>query len=206
MLRIPWGMWGALHRLKSTPIFRAMNFQSAGNATWASIRLMMMVLVAATVFSCDALKFKGGRGSGPPPVDADGRWDPGPRSIRVYPSTRLAVHDGQWYLEALIECRDEMKDSTKCVGNFQFELFHSPVDPGDATGQRLYVWNVRLRTLDDQRSHYDPTLRTYKFRLKMQPLSGDVDQVVFRVMYDNETGRRMEAQARLSARIESTHP
>ena len=185
-------------RLLSSLVMKAFPARRMLRRPATSLAAASLLLSAA---SCEVLQFKGGEEvTTRSTFRENGRWRPDPVSIRVYPSTRLAVHDGQWYLEAFVECLDEMGDSTKGVGSFQFELFRSPGLEGDAGGQQLYVWNVQLHTLDDQRRHYDPTLRTYQFRLKMYPLPGDIDQVVFRVMYDNETGPRMDAQARLPAR------
>ena len=200
--------WHCLRQSRATPIFTIMIYRGASGLTRSGFRLLQTGLLVGGLVACDGLQFKGAGPTGASSAggDAGGYWDPGPVSIQVYPSTRLAVHNGQWYLEALIECLDEMGDSTKGVGRFQFELFQNPVERGDATGQRLYAWNVRLQTLEDQRRHYDGTLRTYQFRLKMHPLPGDIDQVVLRVMYDGEMGCRMEAQAPLPARIEGAHP
>lgn len=167
-------------------------------------RLLAVALLLAVSVSCD-LQWKGGKsrsGRGVAPFADGDRWRPGPASIRIYPSSRLAVHDGQWFLEGFVELLDDMGDSVKGVGTLQFELFRATTLETEGPGQRLYVWNVRLHTLADQQRHYDATLRTYQFRLKIYALPNDVEEVVLRVMYENEEGYRMDAEARLPGRIE----
>ncbi len=100
-----------------------------------------------------------------PPEDV---WTIRPERMRVYPSTRLVVEDGKPVLEARIEFTDAAGDPTKAVGDLRFELY-----PLVGTGERrrrgdlLYRWRVRMFTLEENRTFYDPITRAYLFRLRM---------------------------------------
>ena len=103
-----------------------------------ALTLMLMLLASA------GCRTKGGE-----PADAAAEvavWRPRPVSIRVYPSTRLVVQDGEAILEARVELSDEMGDPIKAPGEFRLELY------SDETKQQLYAWRVRVLTLDEQRT------------------------------------------------------
>ena len=98
----------------------------------------------------------------------EGVWRIHPVRMRVYPSTRLVVEDGDPVLEARIEFTDAAGDPTKAVGDLRFEL-HSLAATSQTRrqGDLLYRWQVSMRTLQDNHLYYDPITRAYLYRLRM---------------------------------------
>ena len=103
------------------------------------------------------------------------RWTPEPVAMRVFPTTRFVAGDtgeggagGEALLEAAVELFDPMGDSLKASGVVRFELYTTGQTPGVAADQLLYSWDIALNTLDDQQRFYDPIIRGYVFRLRVQ--------------------------------------
>lgn len=159
----------------------------------ATRRLAPMFLVGAlVVVGC---KSKGE----PPPGEhmnptAGDYWRVKPVRMRVYPSTRFMVNDGQVVLEARIELFDEMGDSVKGVGNFHLEL-HT-VDDKKAS-KRLYAWDVTTRTLAEQRRYYESITRAYLFPVKLPSDKALDREVSLEVVFTPPRGRRLVTQAKL---------
>jgi hypothetical protein len=152
--------------------------------------------------------WKGGR-SGPaedaandPQADnAGAAWVAQVQQMRVYPSTRFAREAGQPVLEARVELLDGMGDSVKSSGQVRFELFAGDAaGQGRRTGQRLYAWDVTLRTQEDQVRYYDPVTRAYVFRLRVENLAPARKatwlHIVFRTL--GPQNQRLEADALLT--------
>ena len=83
----------------------------------------------------------------------------------------LGLSDAPLTLEkamARIERFDEMGASIKSYGRVGLELYPVTFADGPIIGdQRLYRWDIELKSTDDQRQYYDPIIRGYAFRLEV---------------------------------------
>lgn len=151
-------------------------------------------VLAVGCLSLAGCEFKGGE-SDPAGQLMDGYWQPWPAALRVYPSSRFVVDQdaGRTVLEARIELRDEMDDAVKASGDVRFELFASDADE-DVFERRLYRWDVQMRTLEAQRTHFDGVTRTYLFRLELGD-TAPAGQPMLRVTFTAADGRRLQAEA-----------
>ena len=154
--------------------------------------LLILAVGLAHVAGCH---FKGDWIGGAPGVDAPAEhWRIEPVQIRIYPTTRFTTRQGSTVLKARVELFDEMGDSVKAVGRFQFGLYRDG-DQGDGSlAKRLYTWHVSTLTLDDQRQFYESVSRTYLFVLdlgqwKPQP------SAALRVTFTFPHGARLETTA-----------
>ena len=121
-------------------------------------------------------------------------WRIKPAQMRVYPSTRFVVNEGQVVLEARIELFDEMGDSVKGVGHFHLEL-HTAGEK--KASKRLYTWDVSARTLAEQRRYYESITRAYLFPLKLHSDKAPDREVSIEVIFTTPRGRRLVTQAKL---------
>ncbi len=153
--------------------------------------LTTLVLMIATA----GCAWKGGDNPAPTAEPPQNGWQATPAKIRVYPSTRFVRDGDAIVLEARVELLDEMGDSSKGVGRFNFELFPPPRARLDPVGTRLYAWTVELLTLEDQRGAYDPIARAYLFRLKVDGSGVAGKDTVLHVTFVPAAGPRLEAQA-----------
>lgn len=127
--------------------------------------------LAAGLLILGGCRFKGGPAATTRPTTTQptqsAAWQPRPVRLRIYPATRIVREQGRLLLKAQLQCFDQMGDPIKAVGAVQFELFAS--DHGGTTlGRRLYRWQARLDTLEQQKLYYDPVTATYVFRLHVQ--------------------------------------
>jgi len=118
-----------------------------------------------------------------------------PKSLRVYPSSRIFHRDGHDYLEARVEVLDEMGDSTKASGRFRVDLSEPGADGADSIGQRLYTWPIAMYTLRDQKRYYDSVLRGYLFRLEINRMPANLDRAVLEVALESHRGPRLSGKA-----------
>ena len=158
------------------------------------MKRVAMACVAVVVLGLSGCAFKG-EGLPVPGLDGGGFWQAKPVAMRVYPSTRFAREGQTPLLEAQIELLDEMGDSIKAAGNFRLELFAGDMQMNPALGRRLYRWDVALRSVEDQKTYYDPVTRAYLFRLRIEDLSIARRATTLEVTYTPPTGDRMEARA-----------
>lgn len=143
-------------------------------------------------------EFKGGEAAGSGEAMAE-FWRPEPASLRVYPSTRYAEAATGVVLEARIELRDEMGDAVKAAGRVGLELVAAD-EAASALDRRLYRWDVTMRTLADQRDHFDSVTRTYVFRLELDEAAAE-KPAVLRVTFTRASdGRRLSAEAPIQQR------
>ena len=117
--------------------------------------------------------------------------------MRVFPTTRFAGEAGEPLLEAAVELFDAMGDSIKASGTARFELYTTGQTPGVAADQLLYSWDIGLNTLDDQQRFYDPIIRGYLFRLRVQ--SPDIVrwQTLLRASWQPTEGERLTDELEL---------
>lgn len=126
-------------------------------------------------------------------------WQPLPKSMRVYPSTRFIQESGQPILEARFELFDEMGDSVKASGLFRIELYTVDEVREQTPKRLLYTWSGETYTLDQQRDHYDPITRGYLFRLGVGNLKIANQPTLLKVTFIQEGRPNLEAQAVIRA-------
>ncbi|GAB4111207.1 MAG: hypothetical protein Kow00105_19870 [Phycisphaeraceae bacterium] len=122
-------------------------------------------------------------------------WQPTPKSVRVYPSTRFVKEAGNAVLEARFELNDEMGDPIKAAGTFRVELYSVDESAGHTPVQILYEWEATVLTLEEQRLHYDPITRGYLFRLRVENLKAARQPTLLRVTFIPASGGRLESEA-----------
>lgn len=166
--------------------------------------LLALLLVLSPSIGC---KFKGGPDTAPPDrgpllglLGDKQPWQPRPVRFRVFPTTRFVSEGGSALLELRLEFFDEAGDSIKAVGDIRVDLFASRPGGGEAdTGRRLYVWNISLRTLEENQSAYDVFSRGYLFRLRLDEMPGLREPMVLVASLLPPEGRRLEARAMIGA-------
>lgn len=161
------------------------------------IRLVAASAVIAAAAFAGACEFKGGSAVGERPALSGAVWQPSPTTIRIYPSTRFVQDAGNTVLEARVELLDEMNDSIKGAGAFQFELYAAQRASDATIGGRLYAWDATVATLEQQRQFYDPITRAYVFRLRLDDPALSRRATLLRVLYTPPVGSRLEAEATL---------
>lgn len=129
--------------------------------------------------------------------EAGDMWMPRPVSIRIYPSTRFVQEDGRPVLEARIELFDVMGDSVKSSGTLRCELFALGEGDRPTVGERLYRWDIELRTVEAQRRYFDPIIRGYVFRLKMDDMDLVRRPTLLRVTFQPPDGPRLRTEDRV---------
>ena len=125
--------------------------------------------------------------------DADGKMF-GPAKMRLHPVftqvrdwTGDGVPDG---IEALVELDDTFGDPTKAAGTVLFELYpYRPYDPNPRGDRIVAPWEGRLLSVDDQRTRWSRTSRTYTFQLAYPKISGS-QSYVLTAMFDLAGGGR----------------
>jgi len=127
----------------------------------------------------------------------DGVWRPEPVSMRIYPSTRFVEEDGVPILEARLELFDAMGDSIKSSGAVRCELFALGDGERPTVGRRLYRWDIEMKTLDEQRRYFDPIIRGYVFRLKMDDVELVRRPTLLRVVFQPPRGPRLKTEGRV---------
>ncbi len=166
----------------------------------ASVIRVAMVLSVSAMTGCLGLEPKGGRGL--EAYRGATTWPFVPTGMRVHPFTSIE-YDAQrnsHVLEARIEMLDPVGDMTKAVGQLRFELYRlgRQASAGPSQARLLYSWDAELRTIEENRSHFDPITRTYLFKLKLDrpPEQGEHLRVV--AQFTDPGERHMTAQAELT--------
>lgn len=153
------------------------------------------IVLATGLVLVGCVQFKGNRDvrdAGP-----DSSWRPIPIEMRIYPSTRFVRRGDQITLESRIELIDQMGDPTKGAGRVRFELYANRHSKASGRGERLYVWEVALLTLAQQRKFFDPITRGYLFPLKLDD-PGIADRAtLLRVVFTPSGGHRLETEGML---------
>jgi hypothetical protein len=92
--------------------------------------------------------------------------------------------------EVLVEFQDQFGDPAKAAGTLMFEVFDYRIANPDPRGPRLAnPWVGSIATLEDQRSRWNRTSRTYTFQLAF----GQVDKTksyVLTAMFRSTSGGR----------------
>ncbi len=178
-------------------------------ARFAMARIAMArVSVAWIALACVALtgcRFKGDADPFPSTTPNAGAleqgWTPQPLSVRVYPTTRFLREAGATLLDARVELRDEMNDPVKASGSYRFELFIVAGPGGLATGRAVYIWDRSIRSIEDQRLHYDGITSTYGFRLGVSDPRSAQQSTKLVVTFTPLKGPRLVAEAMLGSEL-----
>lgn len=156
---------------------------------WAAVLSCMACLFTAPGCEFKAVDPTGATGAS---ATDDGYWRPDPVKVRVYPSTRFIEESGRAILEARVELFDSMGDPVKSTGKFRIELFSVDEALGSVPRRLLYSWNADVLTLDQQKEHYDPITRGYKFKLGVDDLGIANEVTMLRVSFAPVGRARLE--------------
>ena len=138
------------------------------------LAIVMLAAVMAATVGCathgDPIAPSGSGWSPPknPRNSAASGWPFWPTRVRVHPSTRV-VKDAQtdnWLIETRIEFADSEGATTKAVGQLTIQLWDGAAANA---AEPLHTWNMDLRDLAVNRRQYDDVMRTYLFRLEIDP-------------------------------------
>jgi hypothetical protein len=153
------------------------------------MRTIFVLLVTTSIFP--GCHFKGANG----PAGGNGRdWPLRPVSMRVHPFTSLTSEGGAAALDARIELFDPAGDGTKGIGTLRFELYaEAPTEGRQGDARRLFHWDASIATLAENREHWDPITRTYRFLLKLDRRPPDGRRLRLHVQLDAPTGERLTA-------------
>jgi len=132
------------------------------------------------------------------PKPASKHWTPRPIAIRIYPSTRYVQEQGQAILEARIELFDAMGDSIKGSGQVRCELYALGEGDRATVGARLYNWEISLNTLDEHQRFYDPIIRGYVFRLKIDDIELTQRPTLLRVFFQPPGSDRLSTEGKIN--------
>jgi hypothetical protein len=159
--------------------------------------------VGAAVLTAMWLALAGCEIKGGPGLASDGaaesgdHWRIRPVAMRVYPSSGFTEYGGRHVLEARIELLDEMGDTVKGVGHFRFELFAGEGPGQSLVGRLVENWDVAMLSLEQNRAHYDPITRTYRFMLGMTRPPPKDEPMQLAATLTPPGGRRIDARAML---------
>lgn len=130
----------------------------------------------------------------PPPTNPEKvYWLPVPKEMRIYQTTRFVREAGQPILEAHIRFFDEMGHAVKGAGMLHFELLRGDHERA-GIGRRLYKWDAKLLTLEDQQSFFYSITNGYLFRLKIDALPIASKRTTFRATLIGPDNLRLESQ------------
>jgi len=129
----------------------------------------------ACIGGCGLFELKGGPSERRDKAARAG-WPFAPVAMRVSPFTSIRPGDGdgggERELDLKIELRDQVGDLTKGVGRFRIELYEGAGEGEARERSPLFIWRASIESIEDNRVHYNSTLRTYDFRLALR---GGVD-------------------------------
>ena len=94
-----------------------------------------------------------------------------PKAISIMPFTRVESFDSDDRLDGialLLRPINLLGDPVNIVGDVRSELFDYRQASGDPKGNRVAMWNVSIRTEQDQLKHWSSTTQTYEFRLAFE--------------------------------------
>jgi len=137
-----------------------------------------------------------------PREDSSDVWRPRPTTLRIFPSSRFVTAESETgahpVLEARVELTDAMGDAIKAPGRFRLDVHGASPSRDPIAGPRLYTWDVPVRTLAQQRTHYDSVTGSYLFRLKLYEPQTARRGAGLRVVFTPADGSRLEASAKLT--------
>jgi hypothetical protein len=159
-------------------------------------RFLPAVIVIAFVMSgCETPP----SGSAPAPGATDGefvRWPYRPASMRFHPLTRSAddpARDGA-IIEARIEFSDRDGVTARGYGQLAIEFVASASRNPLAPDQN---WDIELRDLDANATHFDEVTRTYLFKLEIEGATMPSGILTARYLGAAEGSRELSARYEL---------
>jgi hypothetical protein len=168
------------------------------------MRLLLACLTMTTMLAigCNGLP------AGEPAVDEEALF--GPAAMRIHPIftdvkdwTSDDKPDG---IEVLIEFQDQFGDPTKAAGTLIFELYEYRIANPEPRGRRLVnPWIGSIVTLDEQRSRWNRTSRTYTFQLAYPEIDPGKSYVLT-ATFNASTGGRFLDQAVLEGEEVTLEP
>ena len=163
---------------------------------------LAILFAVAVAPGCKSTPPSGGQDRVPPAASGGGgagNWPFKPIGMRVHPFTTFVVDkSGKESLDARLELVDEMGDVTKGLGKLRFELYAGAATEGRAgQGERLYIWEASVATVEETREHYDPITRTYYFKLRLDKPPPRRQKLRLDVQFDGAWGQRMTATAEI---------
>ena len=93
-------------------------------------------------------------------------WPFWPVRMRVHPLTRISRDAEGPVIDLRLEFFDESGDTTRCCGEAIIELAELPLDPASTASTISMQWNLDLRNLELNGTHFDDITRTYLIRLR----------------------------------------
>jgi hypothetical protein len=155
------------------------------------------VMVFGAISGC---AFKGESVVSSNPVESSdesvaGYWQPLPHDVRIYPSSRFILTEQRPALEARVELKDDMGDSLKAAGSFHLELLKETGNRRQAMQEKLYSWDVPLKTIADQQAYFDSVTRTYRFVLRLDREISPEDQLALAITFKRLDGTLLKVQA-----------
>ena len=116
------------------------------------------------------------------PADRAQWFAAGPVEARVHPATRFVLEGERAFLQLGVELLDALGDPVKGVGILRCQLLDDPEEAaysglrgGQASGTapaprgvRLYGWEARLATREEQEASWSPVLRCYTLELALR--------------------------------------
>lgn len=164
-----------------------------------SASLLLLMMFFGAIAGC---QFKGqaatpnNQAQGTPIAPQD-IWQPVPRRVRIYPSSRFILTEQRPALEARVELQDDMGDSVKAAGTFHLELLKESVGGRDVMQDKLYSWDVPMTTIEDQQSYFESVTRTYRFVLRLDNQIKPDEQLVLSIIFRRSDGVLLQTKAAL---------
>ena len=157
----------------------------------------LAILCGISAIACAPGCVMKGEPAPPPSTAANANlaaWQIMPVQMRVLPSTRFVQLDKQILLESRVEFQDELQDTIKAAGTFQFEVFAVNRQGQLIESQKLFSWKLDVLTREANKEFYDPVTRAYLFRLEVDQLP-TLQRVALRVTFVPPAGKRLEVTA-----------
>lgn len=117
-----------------------------------------------------------------------------PKQIEILPFTKARSFDEDRFpdgVQVVLAVTDRFGDHVKAVGQYRFELYSFRPASGDPKGQRLGIWELPVRTVEDHRRHWDPFSQTYGFRLLWHRALQPNQRYVLQVTYFGANDKRL---------------
>ena len=143
------------------------------------------------------------------PEDPELWFETGPVEARVHPATRFVLEGDRAFLQLGVELLDALGDPVKAVGILRCQLLDDPEQAaysglrgGQAAGSapaprgvRLYGWELRLATREEQEAAWSPVTRCYTVELALRDFAVASRPCRVRVEFEPPAGPPLTAEA-----------
>jgi hypothetical protein len=110
--------------------------------------------------------------------------------VRLQPSfTKISGTQGQaesGVIETFVELSDQFGDPIKALGTCRFEIYQYRPISSDPRGPRCEIDGIQtvdLRDLQVNQKHWDNITRSYRFKIKLPPMSSGADKIVLQATF-----------------------